>query len=125
MGSGGTAVSRLRQEGKLALPHEVKLLGVGSGGAAVGRLCQEGNLALLHEVKLWEMCGDFWWLTFVCVWHRLNTGQDPAPSIPPENAGNLGKSPSRGAFRPPSSSSPGETVVHTPAVQSIEVRTNP
>ena len=35
------------------LLHEVKLSGQGTGGGVVCRLRQEGKLALLHEVKLW------------------------------------------------------------------------
>ena len=96
--AGGPAVCRLRQEDKLALPHEVKLLGVGSGGAAVGRLRQEGNLALLHEVKLWGMCGGFLWLALA-----------GTPSLIKTQRHGWEPSPSRGALRPPSSSSPVKT----------------
>ena len=48
----GGCIVRLRQEGKLALLHEVKLFGPGTGGPVWCRLRQEGKLALLHEVKL-------------------------------------------------------------------------
>ena len=50
----GGCVCRLRQEGKLALLHEVKLLALDPGGGVFGRLRQEGKLALQHEVKLWK-----------------------------------------------------------------------
>ena len=44
---------RLRQEGKLALLHEVKLFRLVTGGVVRSRrLRQEYKLVLLHEVKL-------------------------------------------------------------------------
>ena len=49
---GGREVCRLRQEYKLALRYEVKLLGPVAGGRDVCRLRQEYKLALQHEVKL-------------------------------------------------------------------------
>ena len=52
-------VVRLRQEGKLALLHEVKLYKHGTGGAEIVLLRQEYKLVLPHEVKL---C----WRKFYC-----------------------------------------------------------